>query len=28
MQEVDLNDAAWKEVVRLRLPSNLEAQAR
>jgi hypothetical protein len=28
MQEVDLNDAAWDEVVRTRLPANLEAQAR
>ena len=28
MQEVDLNDAAWNEVVSTRLPSNLEAQAR
>lgn len=28
MQEVDLNDAAWNEVVSTRLPANLEAQAR
>jgi hypothetical protein len=28
MQEVDLNDAAWNEVVTTRLPANLEAQAR
>lgn len=28
MQEVDLNDAAWDEVVRTRLPANLEAHAR
>ena len=28
MQEVDLNDAAWNEMVSTRLPSNLEAQAR
>ncbi len=28
MQEVDLNDAAWSEVVTTRLPANLEEQAR
>ena len=28
MQEADLNDAAWSEVVSTRLPANLEAQAR
>lgn len=28
MQEVDLNDAAWNEVVSTRLPANLEEQAR
>ena len=28
MQEVDLNDAAWNEVVSARLPADLEAQAR
>jgi hypothetical protein len=28
MQEVDLNDTAWNEVVSTRLPANLEAQAR
>jgi hypothetical protein len=28
MQEVDLNDDQWQEVVQTRLPSNLEAQAR
>ena len=28
MQEVDLNDAAWNEVVSTRFPANLEAQAR
>ena len=28
MQEVDLNDAAWNEVVSTRLPMDLEAQAR
>jgi Transposase DDE domain len=28
MQEVDLNDAAWNEVVTTRLPANLEEQAR
>ncbi len=28
MQEADLNDAAWNEVVSTRLPANLEAQAR
>jgi hypothetical protein len=28
MQEVDLNDTAWNDVVRTRLPANLEAQAR
>lgn len=28
MQEVDLNDASWNEVVSTRLPVNLEAQAR
>ena len=28
MQEVDLNDAAWNEVVSTRLPANLEAQER
>jgi hypothetical protein len=28
MQEVDLNDTAWNEVVSTRLPSTLEAQAR
>lgn len=28
LQEVDLNDAEWDEVVRTRLPANLEAQAR
>lgn len=27
MQESDLNDAGWNEVVRKRLPSNLEAKA-
>ena len=27
MQERDLNDAEWNEVVRQRLPSNLEAKA-
>ena len=28
MQEVDLNDASWNEVVSTRLPATLEAQAR
>jgi Transposase DDE domain len=28
MQEVDLNDVAWNDVVRTGLPANLEAQAR
>jgi hypothetical protein len=28
LQEVDLNDAAWNEVVATRLPADLEAQAR
>ena len=28
MQEVDLNDAAWNEVVSTRLPTEMEAQAR
>jgi hypothetical protein len=28
MQEVDLNDAAWNEVVTTRLPATLEEQAR
>src|SRR2546423_15715456 len=28
LQEVDLNDAAWNEVVATRLPAELEAQAR
>jgi GNAT superfamily N-acetyltransferase len=28
LQEVDLNDTAWNEVVRTRLPATLEAQAR
>src|SRR5579864_2994991 len=28
LQEVDLSDAAWDEVVSTRLPANLEAQAR
>jgi hypothetical protein len=28
MQEVDLNDTAWNEVVSTRLPANLQAQAR
>src|SRR5205809_2363009 len=28
MQDVDLNDAAWNEVVSARLPADLEAQAR
>ena len=28
MQEVDLNDAAWNEIVSTRLPANLEEQAR
>ncbi len=28
MQEVDLNDTAWNEVVSTRLPTTLEAQAR
>ena len=28
MQEVDLNDAAWNEVVTTRLPANLQAKAR
>jgi hypothetical protein len=28
MQEVDLNDTAWNEVVNTRLPATLEAQAR
>jgi hypothetical protein len=28
LQEVDLNDTAWKEVVSTRLPATLEAQAR
>ncbi len=27
MQEVDLNDATWNEVVTTRLPANLEAKA-
>ena len=27
MQEVDLNDTAWNEVVSTRLPATLEAQA-
>jgi hypothetical protein len=27
-QEVDLNDAAWNEVVSTRLPADLEARAR
>ena len=27
MQEVDLNDAAWNEVVSTRFPANLETQA-
>jgi hypothetical protein len=28
LQEVDLNDATWNEVVATRLPADLEAQAR
>jgi hypothetical protein len=28
VQEVDLSDAAWDEVVRMKLPANLEEQAR
>ena len=28
MQEVDLNDAAWNEIVSTRFPANLEEQAR
>jgi hypothetical protein len=28
LQEVDLNDQAWNEIVSTRLPSNLEEQAR
>ena len=28
MQEVDLNDAEWEQVVKTRLPRDLEAQAR
>src|SRR5260370_42424338 len=28
VQEVDLNDAAWNEVVATKLPANLEEQAR
>jgi hypothetical protein len=28
LQEVDLNDASWSEVVANRLPANLEEQAR